>query len=84
MNTEVARLIVDMATLALTSPTFSTTYTFANGKGLVVSKNSLAGRGACSLATLPLDESGAEEWDRAEEWQTARDVAERMAFIASE
>lgn len=84
MNLAVAKMIVDMTTLALTSPTFSTIYQFENGTSLVVSKNSLSGRGRASLASLPLDANGMEDYARAEEWQTVYDVAERIALLASE
>lgn len=81
---ELARTIADMATLAATKETFSTTYYFPNGTALVVSKNALSGRGLASLATLPLNAKGEEEWERAAEWQTAYDVAERLAVLAAE
>lgn len=84
MKSDVATMIVDMATMAATNETFNATYTFSDGTALVVSKNSLSGRGHASLASLPLDASGAEVWERAQEWQTAYDVAERLAFLASE
>lgn len=81
---ELARTIADMATLAATKEAFSTTYYFPNGTALVVSKNSLSGRGHASLASLPLDAEGNEEWERAAEWQTVYDVAERLAVLAAE
>jgi hypothetical protein len=79
---ELARTIADMATLAATKDTFTTTYYFPNGTALVVSKNGLTGRGLASLATLPIDASGVEQYERAEEWQTVYDVAERIAVLA--
>jgi hypothetical protein len=84
MAQSVSSMIVDMTTLALTSPAFSTTYTFDNGTALVVSKNLLTGRGACNLASVPLDANGSEEWERAEQWQTTQDVAERLMTLAAE
>ena len=87
-NQSAAQMIADMAKMSTLAQAegkpFYEEYEFPNGTKLGVSQNPLTGAQGRFFATLPLNAEGEEEWERAEEWQTLGEVADRIALLYSE
>lgn len=85
MNTKLIHNIVDMTRFAASAVDFSQVYGFDNGTKMAVSRNGMTrGARAGYMAVLPYDKAGNQVDERAEEWLTAEEVAEKMEVLASE
>lgn len=85
MDTTLIRNIVDMTFMAASSVDFQQVYGFTNGTKMAVSRNSMTGgRKAGLMAVLPYDKAGTQVDERAGDWLTAYEVAEKMEVLASE
>jgi hypothetical protein len=85
MNATLIAAIVDVTRWITSEGHFSQTYTFDNGTSMVVSRNPMTRAtwsGLC--AALPIDKDGRQLDERAEDWLTAYDVAQKMDILASE
>ena len=85
MNATLIRNIVDVTTWIASPGHFSQTYEFDNGTSMSVSRNPMT-RATWSglVAVLPYDKDGRQLDERAEDWLTAYDVAQKMEILASE
>lgn len=85
MNKTLIRNIVDMARWVATEGYFSQLYEFDNGTALSVSRNPYTPGSATGLVSvLPYDKDGKQVDERAENWLTALEVAEKMEVLAAE
>jgi hypothetical protein len=85
MNKTLLSNIVDMTTFVSSGVHFNQVYGFDNGMQLVVSRNAMTGGSKSGhVAVLPVGKDGKDIYERAEEWLTALQVAEKMAVIAEE
>jgi hypothetical protein len=85
MNATLTTNIVDMCTFAASSVDFSQVYAFDNGTKMSVSRNAMiGGHRAGYMGVLPYDKAGNQIDERAENWLTALEVAQKMEILASE
>lgn len=79
--------IVDMAGIAARTRggEFTAEYEFSNGTKMVVSRNFMVPGGKHGyMGVLPYDASGKQIDERADNWLTVTDVAQKMQILASE
>jgi hypothetical protein len=85
MNKTLIHNIVDMTRFAASSVDFSQVYAFSNGTKMVVSRNHMTGGSRAGyLSVLPYGKDNKQIDERAEEWLSAEEVAEKMEILASE
>lgn len=85
MNELLLKNIIDMTFMAASSVDFQQVYGFENGTKMAVSRNHMTGgRRSGLMAVLPYDKAGSQIDERAEDWLTAFEVAQKMEILASE